>query len=113
MLGIGYLIGAIVLRMRDANFFVDAADFIVVALSGAGFPIIVLPGLVRWVSYLLPTTYALDLMRVSALDTPPLLPLPLEWSMLAVTSVTLLVVGRWAWLVTEHHLRRTGTLGQH
>ena len=113
VLGIGYLIGAVVLRMRDANFFVDAADFIFVVLSGAAFPIVVLPELVRWISYLLPTTHALDLMRVAALDTRPLLPLPLEWLMLAVTSVGLLVVGRWAWLATEHRLRVKGTLGQH
>ena len=113
VLGIGYLIGAVVLRMRDANFFVDAADFIFVVLSGAAFPIIVLPELVRWISYLLPMTHALDLMRVAALDTRPLLPLPLEWLMLAVTSVALLFVGRWAWLSTEHRLRVKGTLGQH
>lgn len=113
VLGIGYLVGAIVLRMREANFFVDAADFIFVALSGAAFPIIVLPVAVRWISYLLPTTHALDLMRVAALDTRPLLPLPLEWLMLAVTSLGLLIVGRWAWLRTEHRLRRLGTLGQH
>jgi ABC-2 type transport system permease protein len=113
VLGIGYLIGAIVLRMRDANFFVDAADFIFVVLSGAAFPIIVLPELVRWVSYLLPTTYALDLMRVAALETPALLPLPIEWLMLGLTSLVLLVAGRQAWLSTEHRLRRLGTLGQH
>ena len=113
VLGIGYLVGAIVLRMRDANFFVDAADFIFVALSGAAFPIIVLPDLVRWVAYLLPTTHALDLMRVAALGTRPLLPLPIEWLMLVVTSVALLLLGRWAWLRTEHRLRVQGTLGQH
>lgn len=113
VLGIGYLIGSVVLRMRDANFFVDATDFIFVALSGAAFPIIVLPLAVRWVSYLLPTTHALDLMRVSALGTPPLLPLPLEWLMLVVTSVGFVVVGRSAWLATEHRLRVQGTLGQH
>jgi ABC-2 type transport system permease protein len=113
VLGIGYLIGAIVLRMRDANFFVDAADFIFVVLSGAAFPIIVLPEAVRWMSYLLPTTHALDLMRVAALGTRPLLPLPLEWLMLALTSIGLLVAGRWAWLSTEHRLRVRGTLGQH
>jgi len=113
VLGIGYLVGALVLRMRDANFFVDAADFIFVALSGAAFPIVVLPDLVQWVSYLLPTTHALDLMRVSALDTPPLLPLPIEWLLLVVTSAALLVVGRAAWLRTEHRLRVRGTLGQH
>jgi ABC-2 type transport system permease protein len=113
ILGIGYLVGAIVLRMRDANFFVDAADFIFVGLSGAAFPIIVLPEVVRWVSYLLPTTHALDLMRVATLETRPLLPIPAEWAMLVVTSLGLLAVGRWAWLRTEHRLRVLGTLGQH
>ena len=113
VLGIGYLVGSIVLRMREANFFVDAADFIFIILSGAAFPILVLPEVVRWISYLLPTTHALDLMRVAALDTPPLLPLPVEWLMLALTSAGLLLVGRWAWLRTEHRLRVLGTLGQH
>ena len=113
VLGIGYLVGAIVMRMREANFFVDSADFIFVALSGAAFPILVLPDAVRWISYLLPTTHALDLMSVAALDTPPLLPLVVEWIMLAATSVGLLVVGRATWLRTEHLLRVQGTLGQH
>lgn len=113
VLGIGYLVGSVVLRMRDANFFVDAADFIFVGLSGAAFPVVVLPEAIRWISYLLPTTHALDLMRVSALGTRPLLPLAVEWLMLAITSVGLLVIGRWAWLRTEHRLRVLGTLGQH
>jgi ABC-2 type transport system permease protein len=113
VMGIGYLIAAIVLRMRDANFFVDAADFMFVGLSGAAFPIIVLPEAVRWISYLLPTTHALDLVRVAALGTRPLLPAPVEWGMLALTSVALLFVGRHAWLATEHRMRVRGTLGQH
>ena len=113
VLGIGYLVAAIVLRMKDANFFVDAADFIFVALSGAAFPIVVLPDAVQWVSYLLPTTHALDLVRVSALGTTPLLPAPVEWTMLVLTSVALLLLGRRAWLATEHRMRVLGTLGQH
>ena len=113
VLGIGYLVAAIVLRMKDANFFVDAADFIFVALSGAAFPIVVLPDALQWVSYLLPTTHALDLVRVSALGTTPLLPSPVEWTMLVVTSVALLLLGRRAWLTTEHRMRVLGTLGQH
>ncbi len=113
VLGIGYLVGAIVLRMRDANFFVDAADFIFVALSGAAFPIVVLPDAIRWVSYLLPTTYAVDLVRVSALGTRPLLPTAVEWAALAVSSVALVLIGRRAWLATEHRMRVLGTTGQH
>ena len=113
VLGIGYLIGALVLRMRDANFFVDAADFIFVGLSGAAFPIVVLPDAIRWASYLLPTTYALDLVRASALGTTPLLPAPVEWALLAITSVAFVVVGRRTWLATERRMRVRGTLGQH
>jgi ABC-type uncharacterized transport system permease subunit len=113
VLGIGYLVGALVLRMREANFFVDAADFIFVALSGAAFPILVLPDAVRWIAYLLPTTHALDLIRVSALGTPPLLPAPVAWAALAVTSFGLVWIGRRAWLATEHRLRVEGTLAQH
>lgn len=113
VLGIGYLVAAIVLRMREANFFVDAADFIFVALSGAAFPIVVLPDIVRWVAYLLPTTHALDLVRVSALGTRPLLPAAIEWLMLVLTSVALLLIGRRTWLATEHRMRVQGNLGQH
>jgi ABC-2 type transport system permease protein len=113
VLGIGYLVGAIVMRMREANFFVDAADFIFVALSGAAFPILVLPDLVRPIAYLLPTTHALDLVRVSTLGTRPLLPAPVEWAALVATSVALLAVGRWAWLATERRMRVEGTLNQH
>jgi ABC-2 type transport system permease protein len=113
VLGIGYLVAAIVLRMREANFFVDAADFLFVALSGAAFPIVVLPDVVRWIAYLLPTTHALDLVRVAALGTRPLLPAAVEWAMLALTSAALLIIGRRTWLATEHRMRVRGTLGQH
>jgi ABC-2 type transport system permease protein len=113
ILGIGYLVAAIVLRMKESNFFVDAADFLFVALSGAAFPVVVLPDLVEPLAYLLPTTHALDLVRVAALATRPMLPAPLAWSALALTSCAFLVVGRWAWLATEHRLRVRGTLAQH
>jgi len=113
VLGIGYLVAALVLRMREASFFVDSTDFMFATLSGAAFPIIVLPDVIRWVAYLLPTTHALDLIRVAALGTRPLLPAPIEWAALAVSSLALVAVGRWAWLATEHRLRVQGTLGQH
>ena len=113
VLGIGYLVGAIVLRMREPSFFVDASDFLFAGLSGAAFPIIVLPEAVRWIAYLLPTTYAVDIVRVSALGTHALLPAPVEWVALIVTSVALVLLGRWVWLATERRMRIRGTLGQH
>ena len=52
-------------------------------------------------------------MSVAALDTRPLLAIPLEWVALGITSVALAVVGRAAWLSTEHRMRVLGTIGQH
>ncbi len=33
--------------------------------------------------------------------------------MLALTSLALVLIGRWTWLTTERRMRIRGTLGQH
>ena len=81
--------------------------------SGVAFPVIVLPELVRWVAYLLPTTYALDILRIHALGTIPIAPEPLEWLALVGTSLLALWAGVAAFRRTEHRMRVLGTLGQH
>jgi ABC-type polysaccharide/polyol phosphate export permease len=98
LLGIGYLVASMVLLMRDPNFFVDATNFGFMIITGVAFPVTVLPGVIRPVAYLLPTTYALDLLRQAAL---------------AGLAVVALAVGRVVFLRTEHRLRVRGTLGQH
>jgi ABC-2 type transport system permease protein len=113
MVGVGYLVASAVLLIKEPNFFVDATNFLFAMASGVAFPIVVLPIVVRPVAYLLPTTYALDLLRFHALGTRPLLAPPLEWLALAVFCVATIVVGRWVFLRTEHRLRVKGTLGQH
>jgi ABC-2 type transport system permease protein len=113
MIGVGYLVAAAVLLMREPNFFVDAANFLFAMASGVAFPVLVLPDLVRWIAYLLPTTYALDILRVHALGTIPIAPEPLEWLALVATSLLALWVGVTAFRATEHRLRVTGALSQH
>jgi ABC-2 type transport system permease protein len=113
MLGIGYLVASAVLLIREPNFFVDATNFLFAIASGVAFPITVLPALIRTVAYMLPTTYALDLLRYYALGTRPLLAPPLEWVALAGFGVATILVGRWVFLRTEHRMRIKGTLGQH
>jgi ABC-type polysaccharide/polyol phosphate export permease len=113
LVGIGYLIASIVLLMRDPNFFVDAANFGFMIITGVAFPVTVLPGLIRPIAYLLPTTYALDLLRHAALGTRPLLAPSLEWAALVALAALTLAVGRTVFLRTEHRLRVRGTLGQH
>ncbi|HET7686161.1 MAG TPA: ABC transporter permease [Candidatus Limnocylindria bacterium] len=113
MIGIGYLVSAAVLRMREPNFFVDATNFLFAMASGVAFPVMVLPDLVRWVAFLLPTTYALDILRVHALGTRPIAPEPIEWLALVGTSLLACGVGVAAFRRTEHRMRVQGTLGQH
>jgi ABC-2 type transport system permease protein len=99
--------------LREPNFFVDATNFAFAMISGVAFPVAVLPWFIKPVAYLLPTTYAVDLLRVYALDTRPLLDPALEWVALAVLSAVLILVGRLVFRRTEHRMRVRGTLGQH
>lgn len=113
MIGIGYLVASAVLLIKEPTFFVDSTNFLFAMASGVAFPVLVLPGLVRWVAYLLPSTYALDLLRAHAIGSRPLLPLWVEWGALVVFAILSLLVGRRVFDATEHHLRVRGTLGQH
>ena len=81
--------------------------------SSVAFPVAVLPWFIKPIAYLLPTTYAVDLLRVYALGTRPLLDPALEWVALAVLSVVLIFIGRVVFRRTEHRMRVRGTLGQH
>jgi len=113
MVGVGYLVASAVLMLREPNFFVDATNFLFAMISGVAFPVTVLPALIQPLAYLLPTTYAVDLLRVYALGTRPLLAPLLEWVALVVLTVIMVVLGRAVFLRTEHRMRVRGTLGQH
>ncbi len=113
MIGVGYLVAAAVLLMREPNFFVDATNFLFAMISGIAFPVLVLPALVQPLAYLLPTTYAVDLLRVYALGTRPLVDPIIEWAALVVLAGVAIWLGRSAFARTERRMRVRGTLGQH
>jgi ABC-type multidrug transport system permease subunit len=113
MVGVGYMVSAAVLMIREPNFMVDATNFIFSTLSGVAFPILVLPFFLQPISYLLPSTYAVDLLRHYALDTRPLLAPAFEWGALVAFAFVTVGVGRWLFLRTEHRMRVRGTTGQH
>lgn len=113
MVGVGYLVASAVLVLREPNFFVDATNFLFAMISGVAFPVTVLPAVIQPLAYVLPTTYAVDLLRVYALGTRPLLAPLIEWVLLVVLAVVMVVLGRAVFLRTEHRMRVRGTLGQH
>jgi len=110
--GFGYLVGAALLALRQAEALVDASTLLAVLFSGVSFPLTLLPHAARWPTYILPDTWGLDLIRHLTLSSRPLMPVPFELAAACATAAAWLTVGRWAFLRAERHLLTAGTLAQ-
>ena len=113
MVGIAYLLAAVVLLIREANFFVDTMQFAVGTMSGTAFPVTLLPGVLQPVALALPTTYAIDILRSQALGSRPLFDTGLEYVVLVVLTALTYPLGRWAFARAERTVRRRGMLAQY
>ena len=113
LVGVAHLLAGIVLLIRDANLFIDCTSFLFATASGAAFPVLLLPGVLQPIAYALPTTYAMDLLRMYALGTRPLMDPALEYTALLVSTVVMFPIGRWAFSRAERRMRVRGTLGQY
>jgi ABC-2 type transport system permease protein len=113
LIGMGYVVAAIVLSLKQAAFLVDMMGYLAAIGSGAMFPLTILPGGVKLVTLVLPTTLTLDLLRSRALGTATLLPLTWEYAVMAATAVAWAAFGRWVFRATERRLRISGRLGSY
>jgi ABC-2 type transport system permease protein len=112
MVGVAYLLAGIVLLIRDANFFIDCTNFLFGVASGVAFPVTLLPGLFQPIAMLLPTTYAMDLLRQQAIGARPTFDPGLEYVALLATTVILYPIGRRFFARAEHVMRVRGSLSQ-
>src|SRR5207249_12214998 len=76
------------------NFFIDCTNFLFGVASGMAFPVTLLPGAFQVVARLLPTTYAMDLLRQYAIGARPTYEPRLEYSGLILTTLVLYPLGR-------------------
>ncbi|HEY3218211.1 MAG TPA: ABC transporter permease [Candidatus Limnocylindria bacterium] len=113
MVGVAYLLAAIVLLIRDANIFIDMTNFLFSTASGTAFPVTLLPAVLQPIALLLPTTYAMDLLRQHAIGARPTYDPALEYVGLFATTLVLYPIGRWAFARAERSMRIRGTLGQY
>lgn len=113
LFGLGFLASAVTLLMRRPNVVLQPVLAIMASFSGVAFPLNVLPDWARPPTYLMPTTWALDLMRHATLDTLTLAPVPVEIAALVTTSLTLLTVGRWVFRRVERKVCVSGILSQY
>lgn len=113
LLGVGYLIAAMVLVTREANFFVDTTSFLFNMLSGVAFPITVLPGFAQAFAVLLPTTWAVEVLRLHAIGARTVLDPVATYAALLVTTAVTVPLGLWAFRRADRWVRVHGTVGQH
>ncbi|HKW78043.1 MAG TPA: ABC transporter permease [Candidatus Limnocylindria bacterium] len=113
MVGVAYLLSSVVLLLKEASFFIDTTNFLTNVFAGVGFPVTVLPGVAQAVSFLLPTTYALDVLRHYAIGSRPLLDPLVEHLILAALAVLVFPLGRVVFARADRRLARTGGLSQY
>lgn len=113
MLGVGFLIAALVLVVKEANFLVDTLSFLMSIVAGSAFPVTVLPFALQLVSFAIPMTWATEILRFNAIGARPLADPLLEHAALAVSTAAFLALGVWAFRAADAYVRRHGTVGQH
>ncbi len=111
--GFGFAFAGLVLLLRDANTLVDVSDFVVRLLSGAQFPVRVLPPVLLAVSLVLPLTYGYDAIRGLLLGIPTILPIRTEVALLVGFMGVMVAVGYVVFKLVERRCRTLGTLGLH
>jgi ABC-2 type transport system permease protein len=113
MTGVAYALAAAVLLLKEANIFIDTTQYLFSITSGTAFPITLLPLVLQPIALLLPTTYAVDLLRQQGLGARPLFDPAVEYAALIALTVLSYPIGRLAFAGAERRLRRTGALSQH
>jgi ABC-2 type transport system permease protein len=110
LIGFGLLFAGLTFRMKSYNTLSNLVFFGYMILTGALFPITVIPMPVRLVSMVIPFTYFIDLMRHAALSTPTILPGSLEYVVAILLSLSMLVVGFVAFNKIEQDARIRGSI---
>jgi len=110
LVGFGLLFAGLTMRMRSYNTISNLVFFGYMVLTGALFPVSVIPVPFRYVCMIIPFTYFNDLVRHAALATPTILPGPIEYVIAMLLSVCMLVVGFVGFKKIEDEARVRGTI---
>ena len=109
-LGVGILSASFILVYKTGNPFGWILGTVSGLLGGVVFPVALLPPWIRWVSSLLPVTYALDGMRKSLLASASLAEVLPDIAALAVFNIILLPASLVVFRLAVRKAKRDGTL---
>lgn len=109
-LGVGVLSASFILVYKTGNPFGWILGTVSGLFGGVVFPIALLPPWIRWVSSLLPVTYALDGMRKSLLASASFAEVLPDIAALAVFNIILLPASLLAFRLAVRKAKKDGTL---
>jgi ABC-2 type transport system permease protein len=110
LIGFGLFMAGLTMRIKAYNSIGNMIFFGYMILTGALFPIAVLPTPVRYFSMVIPFTYLNDVMRHAALGTPTILPVTLEYAAAVVSSLFMMAFGFVAFNRIEQNARVKGSI---
>jgi len=110
LIGFGLLFAGLTMRIKSYNTISNIVFFGYMILTGALFPISVIPIPFRYVSMAIPFTYFNDLVRHGALATPTIFPETFEYVIASLLAVSLVLVGFVAFKRIEQEARVRGSL---
>jgi ABC-2 type transport system permease protein len=110
LIGFGLFIAGLTMQIKSYNTVSNLIFFGYMILTGALFPITVIPTPFRYVCMAIPFTYFIDLMRHAALATPTILPETLEYVVAVVLAICMLAVGMVMFNRVEEDARSRGSI---
>ena len=110
LVGFGLFFAGLTIRIKSYNTVSNLVFFGYMILTGALFPVTVIPTPIRYLSMIIPFTYFNDIVRYAALATPTILPVTLEYVIAALLSLFMLFAGFYAFKKIESEARARGTI---
>jgi len=109
-IGFGLLFAGLTMKLKSYNTLSNLVFFGYMILTGALFPVTVIPMPYRYVSLAIPFTYFIDLMRHAALLTPTIFPENLEYMSAVIVAFAMLLVASVTFNWIERDARARGSI---
>jgi len=110
LIGFGLFFAGLTLRLKSYTTISNLVFFGYMILTGALFPITVIPTPFRYVCMAIPFTYFIDIMRHAALASPTILPMTVEFVTAIILSISMLIVGFVSFNKIEADARMRGSI---
>ena len=92
--GIGFFMAGIGLRYVSLSNIPSLLQIVLLFVCGVLTPLSMLPGEIRYISYMIPYTYCVDIVRGLLLNYPTILPLPVEIILIVSLSMVFFFIGK-------------------